>query len=141
MLADLFDLGHQQHILAANLAQHLCGVRAGLLDHHQATMQTGTLATVEGTRRHRLQRQRHTEQALPHQQRALAFGVVLPGQVVGHQAEGALGQPLTVLGGAHFVDQVQAEHAEQRHQHQHAEHAAIDAQKDRVVHGASPTNR
>ncbi|MNH20295.1 hypothetical protein D3C76_1353840 [compost metagenome] len=141
LLADLLDLGHQQQVLLADLAQHLRRMRAALLDHHQATVQARPLAAVEGARRHRLQGQRHAEQTLPYQQRALAFDFVLLRQVVSHQAERALGQSFAVLSAAHFVDQVQAEHAKQCHQHQHSEHAAVDAQEDRVVHGASPTNR
>ncbi|MNH00797.1 hypothetical protein D3C79_600010 [compost metagenome] len=141
LLADLFDLRYQHQVFLADLAQHLGRMRAGLLDHHQAAVQARPLAAIECARGHRLQRQRHAEQALPDQQRALALGVVLQRQVVGHQAEGTLGQALAVLGGTHFVDQVQAEHPEQGHQHQHGQHAAIDAQEDRVVHGASPTNR
>ncbi|MNP44605.1 hypothetical protein D3C76_1384760 [compost metagenome] len=104
LLTDLLDLGDQQQVLLAHLAQHLGGMRAGLLDHHQATVQAGPLATVEGACSQRLQRQRHAEQAFPDQQRTLALGVVLQRQVVGHQAESALGQALAVLGGAYFVD-------------------------------------
>ncbi|MNE59974.1 hypothetical protein D3C80_1550960 [compost metagenome] len=141
MLAYLFDLRHQHQVFLADLAQHLRRMRASLLDHHQPAIQARPLASVEAARSHRLQRQRHTEQSLPDQQRALAFGCILLRQVVSHQAERALGQALAVLGGAHFVDQVQGEHAEQRHQHQHSQHATVDTQKDRVVHGASPTNR
>ncbi|MCY1175912.1 hypothetical protein D9M73_161700 [compost metagenome] len=116
-------------------------MRANLLDHHQATVQARPLATVKAACAHRLQRQRHAKQAFPDQQRTLALGFILHCQVVGHQAEGALGQALAMLGSAHFVDQVQAEHAKQGHQHQHGQHAAVDAQEDRIVHGASPTNR
>ncbi|MNJ28586.1 hypothetical protein D3C77_231270 [compost metagenome] len=94
-----------------------------------------------------LQLQRNPQQALPDQQGALALDFAKGRQVIGHQGEGTVGQALTVLSGAHLVEQMHAEHAEHRHQHQRGEHPAIDAQEDRIhrtwpmASAASRTNR
>ncbi|MCY1410362.1 hypothetical protein D9M71_257300 [compost metagenome] len=147
MLADLLHFANQQQILVTDLTQHLGRVRAGLLDQYLAALQLAALAAVEGSAAQHLQLQRNPQQALPDQQGALALDSVQWRQVVSHQGKGAVGQALAVLAGAHLVEQMQAEHAQHRHQHQGGEHAAIDAQEDRVhctwpmASAASRTNR
>ena len=53
-------------------------------------------------------------------------------QIVGQDRKCAVGQPLAVLLAALLIEHVQGQYAEQRDQHQNAEHTAVDAQKDRV---------
>ena len=58
--------------------------------------------------------------------------VVLDGEKAGLWTDRATGDggDIYALIAAHLVDQVQGTDAQQRHQHQRGEHAAIDAQKD-----------
>ncbi|MNN09381.1 hypothetical protein D3C81_1222600 [compost metagenome] len=100
---------------------------AGLLHQHLAAGQAAALAVVQPRLLEALQRQRNTEQTLPDHQRALALDFGHAREVVGHQGKGAVGQALAVLTAAHFVEQVQAQHAQYRHHHQRGEHAAVNA--------------
>ncbi len=118
---------------------------AGLLHQHLAALQAVALAEVQLRVAEAAQLQGNAQQALPHRQGALALDRAHGLQVVAHQGEGAVGQALAVLAAAHLVEQVQRQHAQQRHQDQRRAHAAVDAQEDRVHSGisaaASGTNR
>ena len=78
----------------------------------------------------RLDAQWNAEQAPPHRHGATPLDVDHRREVIGHQAEGALCKALTVLIDPHFVQQLQRTDAEQRDEHQHRKHAAINAQED-----------
>jgi len=108
-------------------------------------LQAGALTEIQLGIGVRAQHQGNAQQALPHRQCALALDRAHGLQVVAHQGKGAVGQTLTVLPAAHVVEQVQRQHAQQRHQDQRRAHAAVDAQEDRVHSGmsaaASGTNR
>ena len=135
LLADLLDLAsQQQRLLAIEQAIDPGRVRAGLLHQHVAALQPVALAAFQRHLAQGLQFQRDAKQARPHHQGAFALHLGHWQQVVGHQAEGAARQAFAVLITAHLVDQVQGTDAQQRHQHQRGEHAAIDTQEDRV-HG------
>ncbi|MNJ50201.1 hypothetical protein D3C77_454640 [compost metagenome] len=119
----------------------------GLFHQHLATLQLAALTAIQAGRCHGLQLQRNAQQALPDQQIALALNLAQRHQVVGHQGERTVGQALAVLSGAYLVKQVHTEHPEHSHQHQGGEHAAIDAQENRIhrawpkASAASRTNR
>ncbi len=146
LLADLLHFtGEHKLRLFTDQAQHARGMRAGLLHQHLAALQAVALGQVQLRVRQRTQFQGNAEQALPHRQSALALDRAHRLQVVAHQRKGAVGQALTVLAAAHFIEQVQGQHAKQRHQDQRRAHAAVDAQEDRVHSGmsaaASGTNK
>ena len=146
LLADLLHLPRQNPLfLIADQAQHPGGVGAGLFHQHLAALQAGALAEVQLGIGEAAQFQGDAEQTFPHGQGALAFDGAHGLQVIAHQGKGAVGQALAVLAAAHLVEQVQGQHAEQRHQNQRRAHAAIDTQEDRVHNGisaaASGTNR
>ena len=105
-------------------------MRASLLHHHLTTAQAAARATVQSGRLQRFDAQWNAEQAPPHRHGATPLDVDHRCEVIGHQAEGALRQALTVLIDPHLVKQLQRTDAEQRDEHQHRQHAAVDAQED-----------
>ena len=146
LLADLLHFTFQHQLIRlADQPQHPCRMGAGLLHQHLAVLQAGALAEVQLSIGVGAQRQRNTQQAFPHRQRALALNRAHGLQVIAHQGKRAVGQALTVLPAAHVIEQVQRQHAQQRHQDQRRTHAAVDAQEDRVHSGmsaaASGTNK
>ncbi|MDT4849861.1 hypothetical protein FQZ97_839960 [compost metagenome] len=133
LLADLLHLAREHQPLAdADQAEDPRRMGAGFLHQHLAAAQATARAAVQARALHGHQLQRDAQQPLPEHHGAAALHVVHGLQVVRHQAEGAAGQALAILVGAHLVDLVDGEHAEQRHQHQGHQHAAIDTQEDRV---------
>ena len=150
LLAELFHLaGEHQPILRADQAEHRGALRTDLLDQHLAAQQARLQSAFQADIVERAHPQRNAQQPPPEVRRLAPFDRRHAAHVVRHQAEGAAGQALAVIVRAVLVEQVQAAGAEQRHQHQHPQHAAIDAQEDRV-HGrrrytiataASETNR
>ncbi len=150
LLAELLHLaGEHQPILRADQAEHRGALRADLLDQHLPAQQARLEAAFQADIIQRPHPQRDTQQPPPQVRRLTPLDGRHAAHVVRHQTEGAAGQALAVIVRAVLVEQMQPAGAEQRHQHQHAEHAAVDAQKDRI-HGerrytiataASDTNR
>ncbi len=124
--------GQQQWLLVAQLTINPGSVRPDLFDHYLAARQLPQCAAVEVSLFKGLQTQGNAQQALPDCQGAAPFDAVEGQQIVGHDRKGAMGQALAVLLAARLVEHMQGQHAEQRDQHQHAQHATVDAQKDRI---------
>ena len=136
LFTDLLHLTRQHPLLVfANQAVDLGRVWTGLLHQHLAAQQALARAALQGRFAQRLNAQRNTQQARPHGHGPAPLEFIHRRQVIGHQTEGAARQTLAVLLGAHLVDQVQGADAEQGDQHQHAQHAGIDAQEDRIHSG------
>ena len=130
LLTDLLHVGNQQQRLPVQLAEDARLMRAGLVHHHLTTAQAVARAAVQPGSLQRFDAQWNAEQAPPHRHGATPLDVDHRREVIGHQAEGALRQALTVLIDPHFVKQLQRTDAEQRDEHQHRKHAAINAQED-----------
>ena len=126
--------GQQQPLLVVQQAVNPGGMGASLLHHNLATLEAVARPAIERHLGHGLNLQGDAKQPPPHRHRPPPLDIHHGREVVCHQTEGALGQALAVLIGAHLVEQLQCADTEQRHQHQHGEHAAVDAQEDRV-HG------
>ncbi len=113
MFADLLDFAAEYQLrLLTDQAQHARRMRPGLLHQHLAALQASALAQVQLRVGQRAQFQGNAQQAFPHRQGTLALDRAHGLQVVAHQRESAVGQALTVLAAAHFVEQVQGQHAQ-----------------------------
>ncbi|RMV01405.1 hypothetical protein ALP19_05775 [Pseudomonas syringae pv. tomato] len=133
LLGDLLNFaGQQQRLRVTQLAIDPGGVRPHLLDHHLATRQPTARAAVQMSLLDALQAQGYPHQPLPDRKRTAPLDGVERKQIVGQDRKCAVGQPLAVLLAALLIEHMQGQYAEQRDQHQNAEHTAVDAQKDRV---------
>ncbi|MNQ67424.1 hypothetical protein D3C85_819470 [compost metagenome] len=138
LLADLLHLTREHQPLAnADQAEDPRRVGAGFFHQHLATGQAAARTAVQPRAFHGHQFEGDAQQPFPEHHRAAALHFIHGLQVVRHQAEGAAGQALAILVGAHLVDLVDGEYAKQRHQHQGHQHAAIDTQEDRVHRSAT----
>ena len=133
LLADLAHLTDQHQLRrGADQAVNLRRMGAALAHQHLSGQQAGARRVVQRLPGQGLQLQGNPQQALQLAEGAAPRRFILRFKVVGHQPEGALGQTLAVLVAAHLIYQVQSRHPQQRYQHQSRQHAAIDAQKDRI---------
>ncbi len=133
LFGDLLHLaGQQQRLLVAQLTINPGSVRPDLFDHHLAARQLAQCAAVQVSLLKGLQAQGNAQQALPDRQGAAPFDAIERHQIVGHDRKGAMSQALAVLLAARLIEHMQGQHAEQRDQHQHAQYATVDAQKDRI---------
>ena len=144
LLGNTLDIG-SQHLLPAQIHQAIDSRLRGPLATHQHTTlnQPRPAGRVQRQRIQRVQLQRHADQPHPHRHGLLPLGIVHGFKVVGHQPEGTGGDAFAKIFGAHIVDHADADQRQAGDGDQHQQHAAVNAQKNRVHAWPGPgaTNR